>query len=145
MTGIINNGMAATHTTTVPVRQSTISPAVVLLAGWVVPGLGHLLLKKPIRAGLLFVSVIVMFCLGLAMHGKTYTPTTGDPLDVLGFVGQAGAIGLYAIAKIAGLGATQLSDTLSDYGTKFIVVAGLLNVMAAVDAQSLANGRKAGL
>ena len=39
----------------------------------------------------------------------------------------------------------MLTDTLSDYGTKFIVVAGLLNVMAAVDAQSLANGRKAGL
>ncbi|MGO4211847.1 DUF6677 family protein, partial [Terriglobus sp. YAF25] len=28
------------------------------------------------------------------------------------------------------------------YGTRFIVVAGLLNIMAAVDAHSLANGRK---
>jgi hypothetical protein len=145
MAGIINNEMAATHSTVVPVRQSTISPTVVLLAGWIVPGLGHLLLKKPIRAVLLFVSILAMFCLGLGMHGKTYTPMTGDPLDVLGFVGQAGAIGLYTIAKIAGIGATQLSDTVSDYGTKFVVVAGLLNVMAAVDAQSLANGRKADL
>jgi hypothetical protein len=137
--------MAATHTTVVPVRHSTLSPTLVLVAGWLVPGLGHLLLKKPIRAALLFLSVVAMFCLGLGLHGKIYTPTTGDPLDVLGFAGQIGAAGLYLIAKAAGLGATALSDTLSDYGTKFVVVAGLLNVMAAVDAQSLANGRKAGL
>jgi hypothetical protein len=137
--------MAATHTTVVPVRHSTLSPTLVLVAGWLVPGLGHLLLKKPIRAVLLFLSVVAMFCLGLALHGKIYTPTTGDPLDVLGFAGQIGAAGLYLIAKAMGLGATALTDTLSDYGTKFVVVAGLLNVMAAVDAQSLANGRKAGL
>lgn len=137
--------MAAIQTTVVPVRRSTLSPTLVLIAGWLIPGLGHLLLKKPIRAALLFVSVIAMFIIGLQLHGKIYNPGTGDPLDILGFVGQLGAAGLYGVARAASLGATQLSDTLSDYGTKFIVVAGLLNVMAAVDAQSLANGRKAGL
>jgi hypothetical protein len=137
--------MAATQTTVVPVRRSTLSPTLVLVAGWLVPGLGHLLLKKPIRAALLFVSVVAMFVIGLMLHGKIYNPGTGDPLDILGFAGEIGAAGLYTIARMAGVGATMLSDTLSDYGTKFIVVAGLLNVMAAVDAQSLANGRKAGL
>ena len=137
--------MAVTQTTAVPVRRSTLSPTVVLIAGWLVPGLGHLLLRKPIRAGLLFVSVLAMFVLGLKLNGKIYNPTTGDPLDILGFAGEIGALGLYSVAHFAGIGATQLTDTLSDYGTKFIVVAGLLNVMAAVDAQSLANGRKAGL
>ncbi len=137
--------MAATQSTVVPARHSTISPTLVLVAGWLVPGLGHLLLKKPVRAALLFVSVAAMFGIGLGIHGKIYLPTTGDPLDLLGFAGQIGAAGLYAVARLLGLGAAALSDTLSDYGTKFIVVAGLLNVMAAVDAQSLANGRKAGL
>jgi hypothetical protein len=32
--------------------------------------------------------------------------------------------------------------TTADYGTKFIVVAGLLNVIAAVDAHNLRTGRK---
>ncbi len=137
--------MAATQTTVVPVRRSTLSPTLVLIAGWIVPGLGHLLLKKPIRAALLFVSIVAMFVIGLQLHGKIYNPTTGDPLDILGFAGEIGAVGLYGVAHLLGAGATQLTDTLSDYGTKFIVVAGLLNVMAAVDAQSLANGRKAGL
>jgi hypothetical protein len=31
---------------------------------------------------------------------------------------------------------------VADYGTKFIVVSGLLNIVAAVDAHSLASGRK---
>jgi hypothetical protein len=32
--------------------------------------------------------------------------------------------------------------TTADYGTRFIVVAGLLNVIAAVDAHNLRTGRK---
>ena len=97
-----------------------------------------MLLKKPIRAALLFVSIV-------ALHGKVYSATNGDMLDLLGFVGQMGSPLLYVIAHAANMGGAMLSDTLSDYGSKFAVVAGLLNVMAAVDAQSLANGRKAGL
>jgi len=41
--------------------------------------------------------------------------------------------------------ASSAIDTLADYGTKFLIVAGLLNIIAAVDAHSLANGRKASL
>jgi hypothetical protein len=137
--------MAATQTTVVPARQSAISPVLVLIAGWLVPGLGHLLLKKPIRAALLFVSIVAMFFIGMSMHGKIYSASNGDMLDLLGFVGQMGSPLLYVVAHTLGLGSAVLVDTISDYGSKFAVVAGLLNVMAAVDAQSLANGRKAGL
>ncbi|GAA3747429.1 DUF6677 family protein [Terriglobus aquaticus] len=132
----------ATKAVIVPVKRTGLSPDLVLLAGWLVPGLGHVMIRKGIRGLLLFVSIVAMFAIGLLMHGKVYTPSTGDPLDILGFVGDAGAIGLWAVAKLGDLGATQLSDAFSDYGSKFIVVAGLLNVMAAVDAQSIANGRK---
>jgi len=137
--------MAVTQTTSVPVRQSAVSPTLVLLAGWLVPGLGHVLVKKPIRAALLFVSIVSMFFLGMMMHGKIYSATNGDVLDLLGFVGQMGSPLLYVIAHATSLGGQALTDTVSDYGSKFAVVAGLLNVMAAVDAQSLANGRKEGL
>ena len=120
-------------------------PALVLLAGWLVPGAGHLLLGKWIRALLLFVSVLGMFLIGLGLAGKIYTPNTGDMLDILGFLGQLGSGLLYAIARVFGLGATSVVNTLADYGTKFLTVAGLLNIIAAVDAHSLANGRKASL
>ena len=114
-----------------------------LLAGWLVPGAGHLLLGKWVRALLLFASVLGMYLIGLGLVGKVYVPNTGDLLDMLGFAGQLGSGVLYILSRVFGWGAASVVNTLADYGTKFLVVAGLLNVIAAVDAYSLANGRKA--
>ena len=114
-----------------------------LIAGWLVPGAGHFLLRKPIRGALLSLSIITMFGVGLALQGKIYAPNTGDLLDILGFIGQLGTGVLYLVAKLGDWGQTSVTIALGDYGTKFIVVAGLLNVVAAIDAHSLANGRKA--
>jgi len=120
-------------------------PALVLLAGWLIPGAGHLLLGKWVRAVLIFVSILSMYLIGLGLAGQIYTPNTGDMLDILGFAGQLGIGLLYVIARIFGLGASAVLNALGDYGTKFLVVGGLLNVIAAIDAHSLANGRKASL
>ena len=125
----------------VPGERSSF-PALVLLVGWLVPGAGHLLLGKWIRALLLFVSILGMYLIGLGLAGKVYTPNTGDILDILGFAGQLGSGVLYFLARFFGWGAASVVNTLADYGTKFLVVAGLLNLIAAVDAHSLANGRK---
>jgi hypothetical protein len=122
--------------------QSSTFPAMVLIAGWLIPGAGHFLLKKWIRGGLLFVSIISMFMIGIALKGKIYTPNTGDLLDILNFAGDLGNGLLYGIARICDLGASSVQIAIADYGTKFIVVAGLLNIIAAVDAHSLATGRK---
>jgi len=119
-----------------------LSPALVLLAGWLVPGAGHALLGKWIRAALLMASIVGMFAIGIALAGKVYTPNTGEPLDMLGFVGDLGAGLLYFLARLLGWGQAPVLIAVADYGTKFIVVAGLLNIVAAVDAHSLASGRK---
>jgi hypothetical protein len=121
------------------------SPTVVLIAGWLIPGLGHLLLRKYIRAGLLFVSIALLFFSGVAMGGKLYSPSTGDVLDYLGFASNMGNPLLYALGVVSGWGTQPVLLAVAEYGTKFVAVAGLLNVIAAVDAHSLANGRKAGL
>jgi len=128
--------------TQMAVKTSTMPPLVVLLAGWLIPGAGHFLLRKWIRGALLLVSIFAMFFIGIALHGKIYSPNTGDLLDVLNFVGDLGAGILYVLARALDLGASTVQVTVADYGTKFIVVAGLLNVIAAVDAHSLATGRK---
>ena len=113
-----------------------------LLLGWLIPGAGHLLTRHWVRALLLFVSITLMFALGLAMQGKVYVPNTGDPLDILGFCGDVGAGILYFIARAFSLGASTVQLVTADYGTKFVVVAGLLNFIAAVDAHNLRIGRK---
>ncbi len=112
-----------------------------LIAGWLVPGAGHFLIRKPIRGALLAVSIISMFALGLAMQGKLYT-STQDILDMLCVAGDLGNGLLYFLGRAAGWGGTPVQTTVADYGTKFIVVAGLLNVIAAVDAHNLRTGRK---
>jgi uncharacterized protein DUF6677 len=124
-------------------KSTTIAPAVVLLAGWLVPGLGHLLLKKWIRASLIFVSILSMFLIGLALKGKVYSPNTAELLDMLNFVGDLGTGLLYVLARFFDIGQASVQIAIADYGTKFIVVAGLLNIISAVDAHSLATGRKA--
>ncbi|MEI9969899.1 MAG: DUF6677 family protein [Terracidiphilus sp.] len=90
---------------------------------------------------LLAVSIIAMFALGLAMQGKLYT-SAQDILDILGVAGDLGSGLLYFLSRAFGLGGTPVQTTVADYGTKFIVVAGLLNIIAAVDAHNLRTGRK---
>ena len=101
----------------------------------------HFLLGKWIRGALLAVSIIAMFALGLAMQGKLYT-SAQDILDLLGVAGDLGGGLLYVVCRALGLGSQPVQTTVADYGTKFIVVAGLLNIIAAVDAHNLRTGRK---
>lgn len=113
-----------------------------LLVGWLIPGAGHLLSRRWVRGGLLFASISLMFILGLLMHGKLYVATLGDPLVLLGFIGDLGSGLLYIGGRLFGAGQAPVQVVTADYGTKFIVVAGLLNVIAAVDAHNIRIGRK---
>ena len=96
------------------------------------------------RHSLIFVSILSMFLIGLALKkSKVYSPNTAELLDMLNFVGDLGTGLLYVLARFFDLGQASVQIALADYGTKFIVVAGLLNIISAVDAHSLATGRKA--
>ncbi len=112
------------------------------LAGWLVPGLGHIIQKRYLRGLLLMLAVFIMFFAGLGMQGKVYSFNTGDLLDILGFIGDVGAGALYFLARIMDWGVGNIHRAVADYGTKYIVVAGLLNVIAAVDAYHIAIGKK---
>ena len=134
----------ATNAQLVPRVQgrSTLSPLLILFAAWLVPGAGHFILGKWVRGLLLMVSILAMFGIGLALQGKVYGPNTGELLDILNFAGDLGSGSLYFVARAADLGAASVQTAVADYGSKFIVVAGLLNFICAVDAHSLATGRK---
>jgi hypothetical protein len=112
------------------------------LAGWLIPGLGHIMQRRYIRGVLLMLAVFIMFFAGLGMQGKVYSFNTGDLLDILGFIGDLGAGALYFLARIMDWGIGNIHRAVADYGTKYIVVAGLLNVIAAVDAYHIAIGKK---
>ena len=134
--------MANDKAITTAVPQSGTMSVIAPLAGWLVPGLGHIIQKRYIRGVLLFVSVTLMFFSGLGMQGKTYGFNLGDLLDMLGFVGDFGNGLYYFIARSTDWGQGAIFRATADYGTKFIVCAGLLNVIAAIDAHHIAIGKK---
>jgi hypothetical protein len=133
--------MATTPNKTVPAGSQQGFVYLPLIAGWLIPGAGHFLLRKWYRGALLAVSILGMFALGIAMQGKIYS-SAKDILDLLGLVGDLGNGLIYVISRGLGLGADSVQVTTADYGTRFIVVAGLLNVIAAVDAHNLRTRRK---
>jgi hypothetical protein len=122
--------------------QTGMMPLVAPLAGWLVPGAGHLIQKRWIRGTLIFFSVTIMFFCGLGMQGKIYGFNLGDLLDMLGFAGNFGNGLLYFIARSMDWGQGAIFRATADYGTKFMVCAGLLNVIAAIDAHHIAIGKK---
>ena len=119
-------------------------PAVAL--GWLIPGGGHLLLKRTGRGVLLGLSVTLMFVCGLLMRGAMFQPQSGDLLTTLintgGFVGDLCSGILYLLATWLGYNQPDVAGAVHDYGTKFLVTAGLLNLLAMVDVYEIAAGRK---
>jgi hypothetical protein len=130
------------NATTMPETATGSMTYIAPIAGWLLPGLGHLIQRRYIRGVLLMLSVFIMFFAGLGMQGKVYSSNFGDLLDILGFVGDIGAGALYFVARAMDLGIGNIHRAVADYGTKYIVVAGLLNVIAAVDAYHIAIGKK---
>jgi hypothetical protein len=118
--------------------MSVVAPAI----GWLVPGAGHMIQKRWIRGGLLFVSIVTLFLLGLAMQGRIYKANGGDILDMLGFVGDIGSGALYIVTLAMDWGQGAIAFATADYGTKFMIVAGLLNFIAVADAYHIAIGKK---
>jgi hypothetical protein len=117
-----------------------------VLLAWLVPGGGHFLLKRPGRGALLLGSVAIMFLLGLMMRGAMFQPQTGDVLTTIiycgGFVGDLASGLLYLLTVWLGYNQPDMAGHAHDYGTKFLVAAGLLNVLAMVDAYEIAKGEK---
>jgi hypothetical protein len=118
--------------------MSVIAPAL----GWLIPGAGHIIQKRWVRGVLLFVSIATLFVLGLLMQGHIYKANGGDILDILGFVGDRGAGGMYIVTLAMNGGQGAIAFAIADYGTKFMIVAGLLNFIAVADAYHIAIGKK---
>jgi len=114
--------------------------------GWLVPGGGHFFLKRKGRGALLALSIACMFILGLLMRGAMFKPQSGDILTILinwgGFVGDIASGIFYLLTTWLGYAQPDVPGAVHDYGTKFLVTAGLLNVLAMVDAYEIAGGRK---
>jgi hypothetical protein len=132
---------------TTAAEQPIRSPYLVGFAAWLVPGAGHLLVGRRGRAAIVFVTVLVAFLVGVLMHGPLFQlSSNGDLLSRLiqygGFIGDLASGLPYFIATWFGYGPPDQAGHTFDYGSKFLVCAGLLNILAIVDAYEIATRQK---
>lgn len=112
-------------------------------AGWIVPGLGHALLKMWGRAAMCFLTVGLLVTLGAEMRGNLFNSAANDAFDSLGYLADLGTGTFYLLAKSLETNGADVSHAGGDYGTRFLATAGVLNLLAALHAYEAARGRKA--
>jgi hypothetical protein len=137
-----NSSTAKAKPAAAPAQPASVMSIIAPAVGWLIPGAGHIIQKRYIRGALLLISIGTLFVLGLMMQGHIYKANGGDILDILGFIGDLGAGGMYITTLAMNWGQGAIAFAVADYGTKFMIVAGLLNFIAVADAYHIAIGKK---
>lgn len=118
----------------------------VVLVAWIVPGGGHFYLKKTGRGILLASTITLTFLFGLMMRGAIFQPMSADLLTTViywgGFLCDLMSGILYLLTTWLGYTQPEVAGHVHDYGTKFLVAAGLMNILAMVDAYDIVSKRK---
>jgi hypothetical protein len=138
-------------------EQTAKAPPLLLTAAWLVPGLGHWLLGKRMRA-LVFAAVILCaFVTGMLISGELGTPRKGEPFSWLATFACVGNGVLYLARLIWINGLDGLFSTAFPYGLRgggdpvavgfaygntFLYTAGLMNLLAVLDVSDIARGEK---
>lgn len=112
------------------------------LLAWLVPGAGHLYLRRWGR-GLLFLAlVLTAVAVGVGLEGKLWRLVPGQPLSYLGTLACVGlGIPYFVLRFVLGYHGEVLSQGY-EYGAAFLLTAGLMNVLLILDAWDLAKGLK---
>lgn len=123
------------------------SPFLTVVLAWLIPGCGHFLVRRRGRAAILFFTVLVTFVIGLLMRGPFFQPAGGgDVLSKLiqygGFIADLCTGLCYFVAVWFGYAPPEQAGHTPEYGSKIIVAAGLLNILAMVDAYEIATRQK---
>lgn len=121
---------------------SAAMPPMIAIIAWFLPGFGHLLLRRWMRAVTFFVAVGGLAVAGYLMRGNVFAPHSKDPFGTLGFLADASSGVFYLLSHVFEKAGPDVARAMGDYGTRFIAGAGLLNMMGVCDAFEVARGRK---
>ncbi len=112
------------------------------VAAWLIPGLGHWLLKKKVRAAILFFAIAGMFAFGILMQGQSFALASPSYLERLGYLGELCSGLAMPFVKFFGYSDGNPFFVSADYGTAYLVTAGMLNLLAILDVYDIALKRK---
>jgi hypothetical protein len=113
-----------------------------IVAAWLVPGLGHLLLKRWGRAVVIFLCVGGLAVAGYAMRGQVYSMRGGDMFGFMGYLAEIGSGAFYFLARLLEPHGANTAFVAGVYGTRFLAIAGLLNFLCVLDAWGIARAEK---
>ncbi len=113
------------------------------IAGWVIPGLGHALIREWGKAAVYFLCVGGLACAGLAMRGAVFAAGAQDLFDRLGFFADLGAGGFYFLSHMIQAAGPDVAHATGDYGTRLFAAAGMLNLLTVLEAYDLGRGGEA--
>ena len=114
----------------------------IAILGWIVPGLGHLVLGRWGRALTIFVSVGGLAVAGSLMRGELFFPHSYDPLSRIGFFADASSGVFYFASRFLDVAGSDVSRAAGDYGTRFLAAAGIVNLLGVFDAYEIASRRR---
>lgn len=131
-------------------------PLPLLAVAWLVPGLGHWILGRKVRAAVFAVVVLCSFVTGVLLAGELGTPKPQNPFSWLATFACLGNGVLYVLRL---LWLNGLADLLSGlpygligggspsaagfaYGNTFLYTGGLMNLLTVLDVSDIARGEK---
>lgn len=121
-------------------------PFFIGLLAWIAPGAGHLWLGKVGRGAQLAGAVYLLLILGWGLSGHFYGPESYQEVGMLAYIFGLcdlgnGLIYIFSLASNIGV-LNQAQQVTAEYGDRFLMVAGLLNYLVALDAFDICVGRK---
>lgn len=130
-----------------PLKAAPAAPAVpnalfVTLAAWLIPGGGHFMLGRRGRAVAFLLIVLAALGIGLMLDGNLYRIVANRPLTVLATIACMGLGIPYFVLRFGLDYQGEIIAPGFEYGTAFILTAGLMNLLLILDALDIATGRK---
>jgi hypothetical protein len=118
------------------------NPMLCCVLAWLVPGAGHLYLRRWRRGILFLVLVMAALALGVGLEGKLWRFVPGQPLSYLGTLACI-FLGLpyFVLRFFMGYEGDVLSQGY-EYGAAFLFTAGLMNLLLVLDTWDIAKGWK---
>jgi hypothetical protein len=123
-------------------RPDGMRPLIAALLAWVVPGLGHLYLGRRGRAIAFCVIVLISLGTGLALDGNLHRAVPAQPLSFFATLGSMGMGAPYFVARWVFGYEGDLEGAGYEYGSAFILTAGLMNLLLILDVLDIARGMK---
>lgn len=135
------------------------------LLAWLIPGAGHFYLGKRKRALVFFLVIVATFFLGVLNDGRSYLMDREQPLSYLATLTNVATGPLELIsreatyhsvvyvmpadesdpeaARLLGEMRKKVRSVTGEYGTTYVLAAGLMNILLILDAFDISIRRKA--